>query len=79
MEVLMGSVPPGNVITYGELAVLAGRAGAARAVGTAMSSNPVPIFVPCHRVVAAGGPGGFGSGLEHKRELLALEGYELQI
>ena len=79
METLVQLVPPGQVVTYGELALLAGRAGAARAVGTTMSRNPLPIFVPCHRVVAASGPGGFGPGLQRKRDLLALEGYKLAI
>ena len=79
METLVRSVPPGEVVTYGELALMAGRLGAARAVGTTMSRNPLPIFVPCHRVVAASGPGGFGPGLQRKRDLLALEGYNLAI
>jgi len=69
------SVPRGEVVTYGELAALAGRPGAARAAGTFCARNAVPIFVPCHRVVAAGGLGSYGaSGLEYKRRLLALEG-----
>ena len=68
------TVPPGTTLTYGELALLAGSPGAARAVGGAMSRNPVPIFVPCHRVVASHGIGGFGGGLPCKRRLLALEG-----
>ena len=69
-------VPRGEVVTYGELAALAGRPGAARAAGTFCAQNRLPVFVPCHRVVAAGGLGGYGSlGLEYKRRLLALEGY----
>ena len=70
-------VPYGETVTYGELAELAGRPGAARAVGTAMARNPVPLFVPCHRVVAAGGIGGYGggpAGIALKRALLDLEG-----
>lgn len=71
-------VPPGATVTYGELAALAGRPGAARAVGGAMARNPVPVFVRCHRVLAAGGRlGGFGGGrnaLDIKRWLLAREG-----
>jgi methylated-DNA-[protein]-cysteine S-methyltransferase len=66
----------GETATYGEVAELAGRPGAARAVGTAMSRNPVPLFVPCHRVVAANGIGGYGGGVEGvalKRALLARE------
>ncbi len=67
--------PPGVTTTYGELALAAGRPGAARAVGTAMARNPVPIVVPCHRVLAAGGGlGGYGGGLDMKRSLLAIEG-----
>jgi methylated-DNA-[protein]-cysteine S-methyltransferase len=69
------AVPRGEVVTYGELAALAGRPGAARAAGTFCARNPLPIFVPCHRVVAAGGIGSYGTaGVEYKRRLLALEG-----
>jgi len=67
-------VPYGRTVTYGALARRAGRAGAARAVGQALARNPVPILVPCHRVVAADGLGGFGGGLALKRRLLAMEG-----
>lgn len=71
-------IPYGKVITYGELARLAGSPGAARAVGNIMARNMTPIIVPCHRVIAAGGKiGGFSSGLEWKRELLRLEGINL--
>ena len=66
-------IPYGEVRTYGEIARRIGRPGAMRAVGGACHANPVPIITPCHRVVAAHGPGGFGSGLEIKRRLLALE------
>lgn len=78
-EVLQTEVPFGETVSYGELAEMAGRPGAARAVGNVMSRNPVPIVVPCHRVVAAGGRiGGYGpSGVSTKRFLLALEGVEL--
>jgi len=68
------NIPFGHTLTYGELAERAGSPGAARAVGTAMSLNPVPIVVPCHRVVATGGLGGFTGGLANKRALLAHEG-----
>ena len=68
------AVPRGEVVTYGELAALAGRPGAARAAGTFCAQNRLAIFVPCHRVVAAGGLGGYGSlGSSYKRRLLALE------
>ncbi len=70
----LAEVPPGRVITYGHLASKAGRPGAARAVGGAMRRNPLPVFLPCHRVVAAGGRiGGFSPGLRWKRILLRLE------
>ncbi|MBW5485821.1 methylated-DNA--[protein]-cysteine S-methyltransferase [Streptomyces bambusae] len=69
------SVPYGEVVGYGELAARVGRPGAAQAVGAAMGANPLPIVVPCHRVVENdGGIGGFGGGVETKRALLALEG-----
>jgi O-6-methylguanine DNA methyltransferase len=68
------AVPRGDVVTYGELAALAGRPGAARAAGTFCAQNRHAVFVPCHRVVAAGGLGGYGSlGSAYKRRLLALE------
>ena len=71
---VLRAVPRGEVVTYGELAALAGRPGAARAAGTFCARNRLAPFVPCHRVVAAGGIGSFGSlGIEYKRRLLALE------
>jgi methylated-DNA-[protein]-cysteine S-methyltransferase len=71
------AIPRGEVVTYGELAALAGRPGAARAAGTFCARNPLPIFVPCHRVVAANGIGTYGSsGVAYKRRLLELEGRE---
>ncbi len=78
-ETLQRDVRWGETVSYGELAEMAGRPRAARAVGNAMSRNPVPIVVPCHRVVAAGGRiGGYGlSGVPTKRFLLSLEGVEL--
>ncbi|WP_189218443.1 MULTISPECIES: methylated-DNA--[protein]-cysteine S-methyltransferase [Streptomyces] len=72
---LATGVPYGTVVHYGELAGRVGQPGAAQAVGIAMGSNPLPVVVPCHRVVESdGGIGGFGGGLETKRKLLALEG-----
>jgi len=68
------SIPPGETRTYGEIAAAVGKPGAARAVGNALNANPVSIVVPCHRVVAANGPGGFGAGLPVKGYLLGLEG-----
>jgi len=72
------AVSRGEVVTYGELAALAGRPGAARAAGTFCARNRLSPFVPCHRVVAAGGIGGYGSlGPGYKRRLLELEGVAL--
>jgi methylated-DNA-[protein]-cysteine S-methyltransferase len=72
------AVPRGEVVTYGELAALAGHPGAARAAGTFCARNRLSPFVPCHRVVGAGGIGSFGSlGAEYKRRLLALENVAL--
>jgi methylated-DNA-[protein]-cysteine S-methyltransferase len=69
------AIPPGRTASYGELAVIAGSPGGARAVGQAMHRNPTPILVPCHRVTAAGGDiGGFTPGLDLKRRLFAHEG-----
>ena len=69
------SVAFGELTTYGELARRLGRPRATRAIGGAMQRNPLPLFVPCHRVVASDGSlGGFGGGLALKRRLLALEG-----
>lgn len=68
----------GSLISYGELAELAGSPRAARAVGNAMRRNPLPIVVPCHRVVHSDGSlGGYMGGLDLKRKLLALEGITL--
>ena len=69
------AVPRGEVVTYGELAALAGAPGAARAAGSFCARNRLGLFVPCHRVVAAGDLGSYGSlGLAYKRRLLELEG-----
>jgi methylated-DNA-[protein]-cysteine S-methyltransferase len=76
-EVLRGvrRVPFGRTTTYGELAERIGRPRAARAVGNALGSNPIPIVVPCHRVLRSGGLlGGYAGGLDRKRVLLRLEG-----
>jgi methylated-DNA-[protein]-cysteine S-methyltransferase len=72
---VLRATKPGQTISYGEVALLAGRPGAARAVGQALKANPFLILVPCHRVVAAKGPGGwsaFGTP-ERKARLLELE------
>jgi O-6-methylguanine DNA methyltransferase len=67
-------IPPGSRLTYGALACAAGRKRAARAAGAAMARNPLPLLIPCHRVVpASGGTGAYGPGPALKRRLLALE------
>ena len=72
------AVPWGEVVSYGELSALAGRARAARAAGTFCAENRFSLFVPCHRVVSSSGIGGYGSlGVEYKRRLLELEGTRL--
>jgi methylated-DNA-[protein]-cysteine S-methyltransferase len=72
------AIPRGEVVTYGELAALAGSPGAARAAGSFCARNRLGLFVPCHRVVSAGGLGSYGSyGLGYKRRLLELEGVTL--
>lgn len=73
----LATVPFGRAVTYGELAARAGSPRAARAVGSAMATNPIPILVPCHRVLRGGMRlGGYSGGLEVKRWLLAHEGIE---
>jgi methylated-DNA-[protein]-cysteine S-methyltransferase len=72
------AVPRGHVVSYGELAALAGRPAAPRAAGTFCARNRHAIFIPCHRVVASGGIGSYGElGVDYKRRLLGLEGVRL--
>lgn len=66
-------IPRGQTRTYGEIAAAIGRPKAVRAVGSACGANPLPLFIPCHRVVAKNGLGGFGSGLPWKKLLLEME------
>jgi len=69
------AIPFGETRTYGEVAAEAGSPRAFRAAGRALGANPIPIVVPCHRVLRSGGAlGGYGGGLDVKRELLQLEG-----
>lgn len=77
-----GAIPQGETRTYGQVAEALGEPGAARAVGQALGRNPIPIIIPCHRVLAAGGTaGGFSApgGLVTKQRILALEGVELPL
>jgi methylated-DNA-[protein]-cysteine S-methyltransferase len=75
LQTLRSEIHAGEVVTYGKLAARIGHPNAARAVGTACATNPVPIVVPCHRVVpGSGGVGSYGGGPARKRELLAHEG-----
>ena len=69
------AIPYGGVLSYAEVALEAGSPRGSRAAGNALGSNPIPIVVPCHRVLRTGGAlGGYGGGLERKRWLLELEG-----
>jgi methylated-DNA-[protein]-cysteine S-methyltransferase len=70
---IVREIPRGRTLTYGEVAALSGRPKAARAVGRAMARNPFVVLVPCHRVIARRGLGGFSGGLDLKEKLLALE------
>ena len=73
----LADIAYGETVSYAELAAMVGRPTAFRAVGQANGANPIPIVLPCHRVVATGGRiGGYGGGLPVKRRLLALEGVE---
>lgn len=71
-------IPYGDVVTYAELARRIGKPSAVRAVGAANGANPVPVIVPCHRVIGSNGTlTGYGGGIERKQFLLALEGRRL--
>lgn len=74
----LAAIPYGRTRTYGELAAALGRRGAARAVGRAAGRNPLPVLIPCHRLLARGGLGGFSGGLDLKRRLLSIEGVAVQ-
>lgn len=76
----LACIPYGETLSYGELAARIGRPKASRAVGMANHNNPLPIFVPCHRVVGADGRlTGYAGGLEIKKFLLELEGIHVKI
>ena len=73
-------IPYGDVSTYGQVARDIGTPRAARATGNALGANPMPIVVPCHRVLRSGGAlGGYGGGVERKKQLLALEQGQLRL
>lgn len=75
----IAEIPYGTTATYGEIAAAIGRPGAARAVGAASGANPVPVIIPCHRVIGSGGSlVGYGGGLDLKRFLLNLETLNLE-
>lgn len=67
-------IPRGETVTYGEVAMRAGRPKAARAVGNVLKRNPLPLIIPCHRVVGRRGIGGYTGGIELKLRLLKIEG-----
>ena len=73
----VAGIPYGRTMTYAEVARAMDRPKAARAVGAANARNPLPLVIPCHRVVASSGLGGYGGGLELKRALLRLEGVSI--
>ncbi len=73
----MLTIPLGDTMTYGEIARRIGNPDAARAVGGACGANPIPVIVPCHRVLGGAGIGGFSSGLDWKIKLLQIEGVAL--
>ena len=71
---MLRTIPYGETVSYGDMARRLGRPNAFRAVGAANGANPIPIVIPCHRVIGSGGSlTGFGGGLNIKRRLLALE------
>ena len=72
------SVPSGSVITYQALAAAVGHPNSQRAIGTTMATNPIPLFVPCHRVIRSDGTvGNYGGGVDRKLQLLELEGFHV--
>jgi len=69
-------IPYGETASYGDIAERIGRPNAYRAVGGACNANPIPLIIPCHRVVASNGIGGFGGGLALKKKLMDIEGID---
>jgi methylated-DNA-[protein]-cysteine S-methyltransferase len=77
---MLRTIPYGEIVSYGEMARRLGRPNAYRAVGAANGCNPIPIVIPCHRVIGSGGSlTGFGGGLAIKRRLLDLEAGDRQM
>jgi O-6-methylguanine DNA methyltransferase len=74
----MHAIPRGELRTYAQLAAAAGSPRACRACGQACATNPIVVFIPCHRVISAAGLGGFSCGLVYKKALLRLEGLDPQ-
>ncbi|MCK4574155.1 MAG: MGMT family protein, partial [candidate division Zixibacteria bacterium] len=70
----VAEIPYGKTMTYGDVAAAVGNPRASRAVGTANARNNLPLIIPCHRVVALNGIGGYGGSEELKRKLLQMEG-----
>ena len=70
---ILQNIPYGETVTYGEIAKMISPAMSAQAVGNAVGANPIPVIIPCHRVVAANGIGGYSSGIKIKQHLLSLE------
>jgi len=70
---LVATIPPGETLTYNQVAKRLGKPGAARAVGQALKANPFPLIIPCHRVVRSKGLGGYSSGIGLKKRLLGVE------
>jgi O-6-methylguanine DNA methyltransferase len=73
---IVQTIPRGEVRSYGWVARKIGQPAAARAVGQALRCNPSPVIIPCHRVVAKNGLGGFAKGVKNKLKLLRSEGYQ---
>jgi methylated-DNA-[protein]-cysteine S-methyltransferase len=69
----VSKIPAGRLSTYGEIASKLGKKGASRAVGNALNKNPLPVIIPCHRVIGAGNLGGYKYGLAAKRTLIQLD------
>jgi methylated-DNA-[protein]-cysteine S-methyltransferase len=70
----VSNIPYGRTVTYGEIACATGNPKASRAVGAANAKNHLPLVIPCHRVVASTGLGGYGGGVDLKKRLLRMEG-----